>query len=171
MSTTEVQQSSIYSIVPASCGGYLVKFDGVTVRHGKRPVMFGTVQFALEHIWFDAAYAEIEYPEIHIDLDTLSIRPSLRHPTDPHLFKTPEGYVTSGYVTRRCIEVECTYSLWQGSREDGKYVPMPPIIYENASREQAYTNLVSALESGDESINKWMQPYSDVRTREVEVQQ
>jgi hypothetical protein len=106
-------------------------------------------------------------PEIQVSLDTLGIHPSLRHPSDPCLFKTHEGYVTVDYVTRKCAAVECTYSLWNGTRKNGQYVPAPPVIYEQVSREEAFTKLVYALNTGDETINKWRRAYSDIRTREV----
>jgi hypothetical protein len=161
------QVPAVYSIEAAPGGGYHVAYNGELAHHGERLVIFGTVQFALDHIWFDAAYAEIEEPEIRIDLDTLGVHPTLRHPTDPSLFKSHEGYVTASYITRRCLEVECTYSLWNGSRKNGQYVPARPVTFENMSRMQAYTELVYALNAGDETINKWRQAYSDIHTREV----
>jgi hypothetical protein len=98
----------------------------------------------------------------------LGIPPCLWHPTDPNLFQTHEGSVPLDYLTRKCRAVECTYSLWVGSRKNGQYVLAPPVIYRNVTREEAFTKLVYALNRGDETVNKWRQAYSAISTKEVE---
>jgi hypothetical protein len=101
-------------------------------------------------------------------MENIDIHPSLRHPSAPDLFWTSEGtYAPLDYITRVCEEVECTFSLWQGGRRTGCYVPAQPITYRQVSREQAYTRLVYALNTGDPSVNPWRQAYSAVHTREA----
>ena len=164
------QPGKVYRIEASSCSGFHVRRDGKLARDRSRPVIFGTIREVLDHIWHEALSEGLE-PEVEIDLNTLDIHPSLRHPTDPTLFKVTESipeYVTIDYIVRRCTVVECTYKLWQGSRKSGEYVLAPPVIYRNVTRDEAYTMLVYALNTGDASVNQWRQAYSDIRTREVE---
>lgn len=100
------------------------------------------------------------------DFRIQDVHPSLRHPTDPTLFKVSEGeYVTAEYVTKVCTRVACTFSLWSETEE--RYIPAPPIIYEGLTREAAFTRVIYALNTRDPSVNRWGQRYSNVRTREV----
>jgi hypothetical protein len=96
------------------------------------------------------------------------VHPSLRHPTDPTLFKVSEGtYETADYVSKVCRQVQCTFDLWQGNDANGRYAPAPPVVYENITREEAFTQIIYALNTRDPAINRLGQRYSNVHTQEV----
>lgn len=77
--------------------------------------------------------------------DIQDVHPSLRHPTDPTLFWMSESiYVTADYVTKVCAQVECTFDLWEGRGNEGRYIPAPPVTYKNITREEAFTKIVHA---------------------------
>jgi hypothetical protein len=106
--------------------------------------------------------ADFDHTNFDIRRDVHS---SLWHPTDPTLFMSSEGYVTADYVTQKVSQIECTFSLW--SNADGEYLPAPPVIYENLTREEAFTKIIYALNTGDPAVNRWQKRYSAVRTREL----
>lgn len=82
---------------------------------------------------------------------------------------TSEGTVESiDYVFKVCACVEATYSLWHGTRRAGSYVEQAPVRYNNVTREQAFTRLVYALNTGAQSVNPFKCPYSNIHTREVQ---
>lgn len=81
---------------------------------------------------------------------------------------TSEGTVESlDYINKVCACVECTYELWHGTRQNGAYIDAAPIRYYNMTREQAFTKLVYALNTGDPFVNRFRYAYSNIHTREV----
>ncbi len=91
---------------------------------------------------------------------------SLRHPTDPTLFKAtecdPGEYVDLDYLNKTCSIVEVTFEFWTGKA----YVPAPPVRYQSLTRNAAFTKCVYELNTGA-AINRMKHGYSNVRTREI----
>lgn len=72
------------------------------------------------------------------------------------------------YIHHVYAVIECTFKLWQGSASKGSYQSAAPVCFEHMSRDQAYTNLVYGLNTGDQRMNPFRLRYSDLRTRGID---
>lgn len=61
--------------------------------------------------------------------------------------------------------VECTFKFWHGNKTG--YLSAAPVRFEHMTRDQAFTTLVYALNTGDRHINPLQLRYSEIHTRGI----